>query len=244
MKLKCVIIDDEPLAVKVIQNYISQIKELEEIKAFNNAIDSLPFIREHKPDLLFLDINMPIIDGFSFLDSLDTKPMVVITSAHAEYAAKGFDLEVLDYLVKPIALPRFIKAVNKAMTHAQKHQTSATVREHVFVKVDKKKMKKIHLDEIILVESLKDYIKIITANGNYVVHKTLSAFTEEISNEKFIRIHRSYTVSLDKIEALEGNSVEIAGKRYVIGRSYLEDVKASILDRSISHTGSKSDSTE
>jgi DNA-binding LytR/AlgR family response regulator len=243
MKLKCVIIDDEPLAVKVIQNYISQIKELEEIKSFNNAIDSLPFIREHKPDLLFLDINMPVIDGFSFLDSLDSKPMVVITSAHAEHAAKGFDLEVLDYLVKPIALPRFIKAVNKAVAHVQKNQKWDGLREHVFVKVDKKKMKKIHLDEIILVESLKDYIKIVTINGNHVVHKTLSAFTDEISNERFIRIHRSYTVSLDKIEALEGNSVEIGGKRYVIGRSYLEDVKARILDQSIS-PGNKSDSTD
>ena len=239
MNLKCVIIDDEPLAVKVIQNYVEQIKELEEMAVFNNAIDSLAFIRDHKPDLLFLDVNMPILDGFSFLDSLDTKPMVIITSAHAEHAAKGFDLEVLDYLVKPISLPRFIKAVNKALAKVQEHPKWDTSRDHIFVKVDKKKMKKIYLDEIILVESLKDYIKIITTKGNHIVHKTLSAFTEELSSDKFIRIHRSHTVSLDKIDALEGNSVEIAGKRYVIGRSYLEDVKANILERSISTGGNK-----
>ncbi|MFD2098913.1 LytR/AlgR family response regulator transcription factor [Flagellimonas iocasae] len=239
MNIKCVIIDDEPLAVKVIQNYIEQIKELEEMAVFNNAIDSLAYLRENKPDLLFLDVNMPIIDGFSFLDSLDEKPMVIITSAHAEHAAKGFDQEVLDYLVKPISLPRFIKAVNKAIAKCKDHPKWDTTRDHIFVKVDKKKMKKIYLDEIILVESLKDYIKIITTKGNHIVHKTLSAFTEELSSDKFIRIHRSHTVSIDKIDALEGNSVEIAGKRYVIGRSYLEDVKANILDRSISTTGNK-----
>ncbi|MER3375057.1 MAG: response regulator transcription factor [Allomuricauda sp.] len=239
MTLKCVIIDDEPLAVKVIQNYIEQIKELQEMAVFNNAIDSLAFLRENKPDLLFLDVNMPIIDGFSFLDSLDDKPMVIITSAHAEHAAKGFDQEVLDYLVKPISLPRFIKAVNKAITKTKDHPKWDAAREHIFVKVDKKKMKKIYLDEIILVESLKDYIKIITTKGNHIVHKTLSAFTDELSSDRFIRIHRSHTVSMDKIDALEGNSVEIAGKRYVIGRSYLDAVKSHILERSISTTGNK-----
>ena len=148
MNLKCVIIDDEPLAVKVIENHISQIKELQTVAVFNNAIDSMEYLRDHMPDLLFLDVNMPIIDGFSFLDSLDEKPMVIITSAHAEHAAKGFDLEVLDYLVKPISLPRFIKAVNKAITKVKNHSKWEPSHEHIFVKVDKKKMKKIYLDDI------------------------------------------------------------------------------------------------
>ncbi|NDV44804.1 LytR/AlgR family response regulator transcription factor [Flagellimonas sediminis] len=230
MILKCVIIDDEPLAVKVIENHISQIKELQSVAVFNNAIDSMEYLRENKPDLLFLDLNMPVLDGFSFLESLDDKPMVIITSAHAEHAAKGFDLEVLDYLVKPISLPRFIKAINKAMAKLKNDSKGDSTQEYIFVKVDKKKMKKIYLDEIVLIESLKDYIKIITPKENHIVHKTLSAFTDELSDEKFIRIHRSYTVSIDKIDALEGNSVEIKGKRYVIGRSYLEDVKARILE--------------
>jgi DNA-binding LytR/AlgR family response regulator len=241
MNLKCVIIDDEPLAIKVIENHISQIKELQTVAVFNNAIDSMEYLRDHMPDLLFLDVNMPIIDGFSFLDSLDEKPMVIITSAHAEHAAKGFDLEVLDYLVKPISLPRFIKAVNKAIAKVRNHSKWESSHEHIFVKVDKKKMKKIYLDEIILVESLKDYIKIVTCKGNHIVHKTLGAFTDELSDDRFIRIHRSYTVSMEKIDALEGNSVEIEGKRYVIGRSYLEEVKARIFDQSISTTGSKPD---
>lgn len=237
MILKCVIIDDEPLATKVIQNHISQMGELKVLAVFNNAIESMEYIRENTPDLLFLDINMPILDGFSFLESLDKKPLVIITSAHPEHAAKGFELEVLDYLVKPISLPRFIKAVNKAISKTKTRSDS--FKDHIFVKVDKKKMKKICLEEIILIESLKDYIKIITAKENHVVHKTLSSFTEELPQEMFIRIHRSYTVSMDKIDALEGNSLELAGKRYVIGRSYLDNVKSRIYEKSISTTGSK-----
>lgn len=244
MNLNCIIIDDEPLAVKVIENHIAQIKELEIAAVFNNAIESMEFLRKNMPDLLFLDVNMPIIDGFSFLDSLDEKPMVIITSAHAEHAAKGFDLEVLDYLVKPISLPRFIKAVNKALAKVKEHPRRDASQDHIFVKVDKKKMKKIYLDEIILVESLKDYIKIITPKGNHIVHKTLSAFTEELSSDRFIRIHRSHTVSMDKIDALEGNSVEIAGKRYVIGRSYLDEVKTKILNQSISTSGNRTNVPE
>src|SRR5690606_26518703 len=189
---------------------------------------SLEYLRQHSPDLLFLDVNMPILDGLSLLESLEQKPLVIITSAYSEHAVRGFELEVLDYLVKPISLPRLLKAVNKAMAR-HRDLGKPGQGDHIFVKVDKKKMKKIYLDEIVLVESLKDYIKIITPKGNHIVHKTLSAFTEELSGDRFIRIHRSHTVSVDKIDAVEGNSVEIGGKRYVIGRSYLEDVKNRIL---------------
>jgi len=232
MSVSCIIIDDEPLAIKVIENHISHIAELHVSAVFSNAIDSMEHLRLHRPDLLFLDVNMPIIDGFSFLDSLESKPMVIITTAHSEHAVKGFELEVLDYLVKPISLPRFIKAANKALAKGGGHSNRPLAQDHIFVKVDKKKMKKIYLDEIVLVESLKDYIRIVTLKGSHIVHRTLSSFTEELSGDRFIRIHRSHTVSLDKIDTLEGNSVEIAGKRYVIGRSYLEDVKNRILNAS------------
>jgi len=244
MNLKCVIIDDEPLAIKVIENHISQIKELEVSAVFHNAVDSLGHFREHLPDLLFLDVDMPIMDGFSFLDSLEEKPMVIITSAHSQYAIKGFELQVLDYLVKPVSLPRFIKAVNKAMAKVRDRTKRDVSQDHIFVKVDKKKMKKIYLDDIILVESLKDYIKIVTSKGNHIVHSTLSAFTEELSADHFIRIHRSHTVSMDKIDAVEGNSVEIGGRRFVIGRSYLEDVKNRILNQSGTLPGGSSTITE
>ncbi|MEC8682230.1 MAG: response regulator transcription factor [Bacteroidota bacterium] len=229
MSLRCVIIDDEPLAINVIKNHIAQLKGLEIIKTFDNAIESLDFLRTTEIDLLFLDINMPVLDGLSFLKSLDNKPMVILTTAHEEYAVEGFELEVLDYLVKPISLPRFLKATNKAIAKTQEAPKNTTENESIFVKVDKKKMKKVYLDDILLVESLKDYIKIITLNGNYVVHQTLGSFTDELPSAQFVRIHRSYTANINKVDAVEGNSVEIANKRYTIGRNYLEDAKNAIL---------------
>tara|TARA_R110002020_G_scaffold111980_1_gene258166 strand:+ start:3729 stop:4448 length:720 start_codon:yes stop_codon:yes gene_type:complete len=232
MNLKCVIIDDEPLAVNVIKNYISQVKGLELRETFNNAIDSLEYLQFNSVDILFLDINMPIIDGYSFLKSLDNKPLIIITTAHEEYAVKGYELEILDYLVKPIPIPRFIMAVNKAIKKnsvVKRTEMPVQEREHIFVKVDKKKMKKVYLDEILIVESLKDYIKIITTSCKCIVHQTLGSFTENLPQEKFIRIHRSYTIAIDKVDAVEGNSLEIAGNRYTIGRSYLNEVKQTIL---------------
>ena len=232
MMLKCVIIDDEPLAVDVIKNYISQIKGLEIMASFNSALDSLEFLQENEVDLMFLDINMPVLDGYSFLKSLSNKSQVIITTAHEEYAVKGYELEILDYLVKPIPFPRFLKAVNKAIKNCEenKGENDSWKNKHLFLKINKKKMKKVYLNDILLVESLKDYIKVITPNKNYIIHQTLSSFTESLPSNRFIRIHRSYTVSLDKIEALEGNSLEINGKRYVIGRSYLSQVKDIILE--------------
>lgn len=232
MSLNCVIIDDEPLAIDVIKNYISQIKGLDIIASFNSALDSLDFIQENKVDLLFLDINMPILDGYSFLKSLSDKPQVIITTAHEEYAVKGYELEILDYLVKPIPFPRFLKAINKAKKNHEenKDDNESWKNKHLFLKINKKKMKKVYLNDILLIESLKDYIKVITPNKSYIIHQTLSSFTESLPPNRFIRIHRSYTVSLDKIEAIEGNSLEINGKRYVIGRSYLSQVKDIILE--------------
>ncbi|MCM4156972.1 response regulator [Gramella sp. AN32] len=227
MKLNCVIIDDEPLAIKVLLNYASQVEQLEVTGTFTNALQSLKFLQENEVDLLFLDINMPLIDGFSLLESLSKKPKVIITSAHSEYALKGFEMDVLDYMVKPISFPRFLKAVNKIRNNFNDIKIS---KDYIFVKVDTKKMKKIYLDEIFIVESLKDYVKIITPSKNFVVHQTLAGFTENLPKSQFIRIHRSHTISIDKVTALEGNRVEINGTKYTIGRNYLEKTRATILN--------------
>lgn len=232
MSLKCIIIDDEPLAVNVIKNFVGQIKDLQLIKSFNNAIDSLQFLQTETVDLIFLDINMPVLDGLSFLENLPYKPMVIITTAHEEFALQGYEFEVLDYLLKPIPFPRFLKAVNKALrsnSTGVASQSDKTEMEHIFVKVDKKKMKKIYLSDILVIESLKDYIKIVTSTSKYIVHQTLSSFTESLPKSRFIRIHRSFTISVNKVDAIEGNCVEIAGYKYTIGRSYINEVKDSLL---------------
>lgn len=230
MDLKCIIIDDEPLAINVIKNYISQIKGLNLLQSFNNAAESVDYIENNEIDLLFLDINMPLLDGLNLLKSLSKKPLAIVTTAHEEFAVASYELEVVDYLVKPISFHRFIMAVNKAFKiKGYEQKTDFTVqneRAYLFLKIDKKKMQKIYLDEIYSVESLGDYIKINTLSNTYIVHQTLSSFTENLPSDKFIRIHRSYTISIDKVETVEGNSIEIADTRYPIGRSYINEVKS------------------
>ena len=232
MIINCLIIDDEPLAINVIKNHIKEIDNINVIDTFNSAIDALNFMKSNTVDLLFLDINMPLLDGLDFIKSLDKKPMIIITTAYSEYAIKTYELEVLDYLMKPISFPRFLKAVNRAFKELNSNLTSnigIAKRAHIFIKVDKKKMQKIYLDEILIIESLRDYLKIKTITNKYIIHSTLSSFTEKLPSNNFIRIHRSFTIAIDKIEAVQGNSVEIDGVKYVIGRSYIEHVKNRIL---------------
>ncbi|KQB41771.1 DNA-binding response regulator [Flavobacterium sp. L1I52] len=237
MKIKCLIIDDEPLAINVIKNYIEQIEELEFINSFSNPIEGLNFLKNNSVDVIFLDINMPVLDGINFIKSLENPPLLIITSAYGEFAIETYELDVLDYLVKPIEFPRLMKAINKV--HKRLDTTSRIAIDNskenpfIFVKIDKKRMKKIFLNEILVIESLKDYLKINTTTGKYIIHSTLSDFTSLLPEKDFLRIHRSYTIAIDKIDAVEGNSIEIEGLRYVIGRSYIDEVKQRILNASI-----------
>ncbi len=236
MKIRCLIIDDEPLAVNVIKSYLQQIEDIEVVSTFNNAIDGLNFLKNHKVDVIFLDINMPVLDGLNFIKSLKEPPSIIITSAYTNYAVESYNLDVLDYLVKPFEFPRFMNALNKLyrrMNVKQPTSDSINARPFLFLKIDKKKMKKVFLDEILVVESLKDYLKINTTNGRFMIHSTLSDFTDLLPPADFIRIHRSYTISISKIDAVEGNSIEIDGMRYVIGRSYIDEVKDKILNSSM-----------
>ena len=231
MKSKCLIIDDEPLAINVIKNHLKEFNDIELVSTFTNAIDALTFLKDNTVDLIFLDINMPLLDGLSFIKSLEKKPLIIITTAHIEHAVESYELDVLDYLVKPISFPRFVKAVNKVFKNLNTQQVnkSQTEKPYFFIKIDKKKMKKIYLDEILVIESLKDYLKITTESNRFIIHQTLSSFTEQLPEDNFIRIHRSYTIAINKIDTIEGNSVEIAGVRYPFGRTYIEEVKNKIL---------------
>ncbi|MFD0761137.1 LytR/AlgR family response regulator transcription factor [Lutibacter aestuarii] len=232
MKTTCLIIDDEPLAINVIKNHLKQFNDIELVNTFNNAIDALSFLNDNCVDLIFLDINMPLLDGLNFIKTLENKPQIIITTAHTEFAVDSYELDVLDYLVKPIAFPRFAKAINKVfkILNATKINIQTKERPYIFVKIDKKKMKKIYLDEILVIESLKDYLKITTLNNKYIIHQTLCSFTDQLPEDNFIRIHRSYTIAIDKIDTIEGNSVEIGGIRYPFGRTYVEEVKHKILN--------------
>jgi DNA-binding LytR/AlgR family response regulator len=233
MKIKCVIIDDEPLAINVIEDHLKNFDHIEVVETFNNPLKAYGVLEREKIDVIFLDINMPQMTGFSFIENLNHKPLIVITTAYREYAVKSFELNVLDYLVKPIPFNRFLKTINKVYQQVYVSSASGDANlqqePHIFLKVNKK-LVKVNLNDILYIESLKDYIKVITKIGDYVVHKSLSAITEELPQSNFIRVHRSYTISINKIEAIEGNTVEIASRKIPIGRNYLKITKERILN--------------
>ena len=172
---------------------------------------------------------MPLINGLDFIKTLINPPLVVVTTAYREYAVESFELDVLDYLVKPIPFTRFMKTVNKINnTLSVGTANHDDDRLHIFIKIDKK-LVKIYLDEILYIESLKDYIKITTTTETHLVHQTLTSFTDALPKDSFIRIHRSYAISISKVGAIIGNMVEINGHQIPIGRNYVQEVKEVIL---------------
>ena len=233
MKIKSLIIDDEPLAISVIENHLKNFDHIEIVETFNNPLKAYRVLEQEKIDVIFLDINMPQITGFSFIENLSYKPLIVITTAYREYAVKSFELDVLDYLVKPIPFNRFLKTVNKIYQHVYISNTNTDIsfqqEPHIFLKVNKKLIK-VNFNDILYIESLKDYIKVITNLGDYVVHKSLSSITEELPQSNFMRIHRSYTISINKVIALEGNTVEISNRNIPIGRNYIKQTKDRIFN--------------
>ncbi|MEO6175770.1 MAG: LytTR family DNA-binding domain-containing protein [Flavobacterium circumlabens] len=233
MKIKCVLIDDEPLAIKVLQNYFSNFTDFEVIGTFNNSLEALDFINSTAVDAVFLDINMPMMTGFELISLIESKTKVIITTAFREFAAESYDLDVLDYLVKPIPLPRFIKCINKITTEYNlknniKVETSKG-DSHIFIKVDKKMMK-INIEEILFVEGMKEYIKVVTPDKTYITHKSLTSLSEELPTDRFLRIHKSYVIALNKVKSIEGNRIQIQSYTIPIGRNYSKEVKNKILE--------------
>ena len=237
MKLNCMIVDDEPLAINVIKKHLSHFDQFELVATCENAIDAFQALSEKTIDLVFLDINMPKLSGMELLKNLERAPMIIITTAYREYAVESFEQDVVDYLVKPIAFPRFMKAIHKVIRLHQSWSSapgtettmvSKKESDHVFLKVNKK-MIKVYYDDILFIESLKDYVRVKTIYEDLITHYNLSGITEILPGEHFLRIHRSYTIALDKVKAIDGNCVEIAEKSLPIGRNYIKEVKNRIL---------------
>lgn len=234
MKIKCIIIDDEPLAAKIIETHLADFPEMELTGIYTNPIEAMSSIEKNKVNVVFLDINMPKMSGLDFIRSMDSKLHFIITTAYREFAAECFDLDVLDYLVKPIPFQRFLKSMNK-VTQQMYKENSLTSEENqmnksfIFLKVDKI-LVKVKYEDIFYIESLKDYIKVFSKTGDYLVHKSLTGITEELPKNQFLRIHRSFVVALRKIDAVEGNSVLIGKKRIPIGRKYINHARSIILN--------------
>lgn len=225
--LNCLIIEDEPLAAEITQSYIEQVSFLKLEQICYDAISAFEVLKQKHIDVIFLDIHLPKLKGTDFLKALHNHPKVIITSAYKQYALEGFELEIVDYLLKPFSFPRFLKAVNRLQPNAELVTTPQQIgseRAHRFFNVNKKKFK-IYLDEILYVESLKDYVKIFTKEKSIVTKFQLGELEEFLDDKNFVRIHRSFLVAKNKIEAVSSIDVEVAGKIIPVGRSYQEDVK-------------------
>ncbi len=230
MKIKCVIIDDEPIAREIIRDYILKINDLEIIAEFNKPTEAITFLNENKTDLLFLDINMPEINGIQFAKSLSDPPDIIFTTAYREFAANGFELQAVDYLVKPISFERFLKAVNHYLKLHSKsvEMTIAETREQhedkfILLK-DSKKTHKVYLNDIKYIESDGDYIRFYLLNRKLMIRGSLSSLEATLPPALFLRIHNSYVVNLKKVNAVTLYSVEIEGTELPISRSHKEKV--------------------
>jgi DNA-binding LytR/AlgR family response regulator len=229
-KLTCYIIDDEHLAQKILEKYVAKVSFLELKGSFESPLDAVDHIDEDKPDLLFLDINMPDLDGLSFIPMLNPKPMIILTTAYDQYALKAFDLEVKDYLLKPISFERFYKGVLRIYQELnpqhQPEQIEASVmpkneQEYVFIKAGTR-IQKIAVRDILFIEGMKDYLRIHTHNEKIMTLLSFAKLEELLPDKKFVRVHKSYMVAIDKINHIEKNRIRIADQIIPISNTYAD----------------------
>lgn len=235
MKVKGLLIDNDSLAANRLIDQLNSFDLIEVLAIVSDLESAHNFVENNNVDVVFIDISMDVSLSFDWIAQNNQKHLIVITTAYKEYALKSFEFNTLDYLIKPISFDRLLKTINKVYQNALS-KTILTNRlpseAHIFLKVNKKLIK-INLNDVLYVESLKDYIRFQTVDGRHVVHKSLTAITEELPQSDFIRVHRSYTISISKITAIEGNFIEISNKRIPIGRHYVKEVKKRIFDLSL-----------
>ena len=232
-KIQCLVIDDEPLAREILKQHIAGVDALALAGACSNAVEAISFLKEHAVDLLFLDIQMPQLLGTNFIRTFKNPPKVIFTTAYREYAIEGFELDAVDYILKPISFERFLKAVNKVLqlnttgneqsTPTQKEVRTETANSFLYFRSDRK-MVKVFFRDILYIESLKDYIKIVTASKTIITKYVLSTLEEMLPANEFLRIHKSYIVAISKIDSYNADSIHILKNELPIGRLYKFDV--------------------
>lgn len=221
------IVDDEPLAIDVLENYLHRL-DVTRLTRCENAVEAFKALQQKSYDLVFLDIEMPLLSGLEFLKTVKDPPAIIITTAYRDYAVEGFELEVIDYLLKPVSFPRFMKALEKFTklsrpVAAQPPAPQPPTPEYLFLKVDKKFVK-ILLSDILYIESLKDYVRVKTPDHSWITYQSLTEITDKLPAGKFARVHRSFTIALDKVNTIDGNCVDIDGKLIPISREHRQEV--------------------
>lgn len=230
MKLRSLIVEDEPPAQEIISGYLRNCGQLELVKICPDALAAMEVLNREPIDLIFLDINLPMISGFTFLKTIEKPPMIIFTTAYPEYAVEGFEANAVDYLVKPFSFERFLKAVNKAIAQAHNAQNTTGINssserhQYILLRSDKK-LYKVLLSEIFYIEATGDYLKVYYSDKYLVVHGTINGFLEKFPGGEFLRVHKSFVISVDKINYIEGNQIRIGTTFIPIGRSYKEEVE-------------------
>jgi len=248
IKLKCIAVDDEPLALDIIEDYVSKVPFLELVKRTENAIEALQLVQAGGIDLVFLDIQMPELTGIQFLKIANGKANYILTTAYSQYALESYDLNVSDYLLKPIAFDRFYKAVEKVHNQVKIAEPVAApqsfvasaptstpanpIQDFIFVKTEHK-IQKIQLDDILYIEGLKDYISIYTKAERVITLQNMKKMDETLPKGQFVRVHKSYIISLDKIESIERSRISICGKIIPIGDTYRDEFFKHIDNKNI-----------
>jgi len=231
MKLRCITIDDEPLALDKIRNYIQRIPYLELLQEFDNAVDGLNFLKDHRVDLMFLDIQMEELTGIQMLEVMTHQPKVIFTTAYSQYAIKSYELDVCDYLLKPISFQRFLNACEKASQHINPQSPTLQISSpkstekqdgYIFVK-NGSIVQKLDLNDIYFIEGMKDYVRIWKKEEKIMTLLTFKKLLEILPDHNFLRIHKSYIVALDKIELIDRNHIQILEERLPIGRNFQKE---------------------
>ncbi|WP_271784503.1 LytR/AlgR family response regulator transcription factor [Aquimarina algiphila] len=230
MGIKCMVVDDEPLAIKVLEKHIMQVPDLELVSTFDNPITAGDFLQNTAIDLLFLDIQMPVVTGIDFIKNTTIQPKIILTTAYREYALEGYELDIIDYLLKPISFIRFYKSINKYKALnttiepiAHKSLEIDTISDHIFVNSNKR-MIRVEFNNILFIDSIKDYVRIHTADDTIITKDKISSFVEKLPSY-FLRVHRSYIINTGKIASLTSKDVVLLGGMEIpIGASYKEIV--------------------
>jgi two-component system LytT family response regulator len=224
--INCVAIDDEPLALEVLKKYTSRLPDLQLMMTFSDAIEAVAYLQKNQVDLLFLDIQMPDINGFQLYNNLAIKPMVIFTTAYKEFAVEGFEVDAIDYLLKPFNLARFEKAVTKALSRENSKEKEETPSQYLYIHADYK-MVKIPFAEIIFMEALDDYVKVVTGTQSYLTLLSMKKMLDKLPKKQFIRIHRSYIVAIDKITFLQYRKIGLPNNLELpVGDTYRTEISA------------------
>ena len=220
MKINCIIVEDEPLALERTRSYVLKLPFLDWLASFDNGTDALVFLKSNRVDLVFLDINLGELSGIRLLETSTILSQVIITTAYQEYALKGYELQITDYLLKPFAFNRFLQAVNKAQENLVSRNTEATP-DFIFVKTENR-LEKIMINEIVYIEGMRDYLRIHTVNKKLMTLQNFSEFEKLIPSSVVCRVHKSYMVALNKIESIERSRIKIADQMIPISETYKE----------------------